>query len=243
MKCYILEVKKGQLDTLPREEVAFLTVILHLANEINMLQKAALASKPGARLLDSIVDSAQNCQALFFMKILAGKLYEGWRTLEKGYFATRLSQKYGPILPELSRNALARLKKYFGNPKNLVKVVRHKYAFHTDLDRIIDSLANLPASERVSIAITDSLGNIYAQFAEEVTNWSLVNAINADDLDNAIEKLMAQTFYALPKDFLHFSHGFAEAVLSQLDPIRTEHELKGATLIDEAYLPYFAEQE
>ncbi|MFX0202016.1 MAG: hypothetical protein ACFFCW_38380 [Candidatus Hodarchaeota archaeon] len=170
MKCYILEVIKAQLDGIPREEAVFLTVILHLANEINILQKAVIESKPGSRLPDPMVDSAQNSQSLFFLKTLAGKLYEGWRTLESGYFATRISQKYDALLSPLSKDALSRLKKDFSDPKNIVKDVRQKYAFHTDLQRITDSLGTLPPSEPLKIAVPDSLGNIFAQFAESVTN-------------------------------------------------------------------------
>jgi len=243
MKCHIIELPKPKLATLPTKEIAFLTVILHLANEINILHKAAIASKPGGKLPDPIVDSAHNCQALFFLKILAGKLYDGWRTIETGFFATKISRKYERLLPQLSKDALERLKKYFADSSNVVKDVRQKYAFHTDFERITESLNSLPDSEPLRIAITDSIGNIYAQFAEAVTNWSVLNAIETKTMDEAIKKLMTEALLTVPNDFLHFAYGFGETALGQCDYTATEHQLDGATSIDAANLPYFVDQE
>ena len=118
----------------------------------------------------------------------------------------------------MSMAALARLKKYFATPNNLIKEVRQKYAFHTDLQRIADSLATLPPSEPLKVAITDSLGNVFAQFAEDVTNWSVLNAVNANDLKDAVKRLMSEGLLHVPNDFLLFGHGFAEAALSQCSP-------------------------
>lgn len=241
MECVILEVLKADLDSLPEEEAVFLTVMLHLTNEINFLQKAALASKPDSRLPDPIEDSAQNSQILFFLKLLAGKLYEGWRTLEKAYFRAGLSRNYDNRLPEISKKALSDLKTYFGKSDNLIEDVRNKYGFHTDVRRVSESLRSLPKSEPLRVVAPSSLGNIFAQFAEALTNLSVVRAVQGVSLEEATKRLMTEVLLTVPMYFQNFAHGFAEVALGQCQVHRTKHEIEVKEL-DSVYLPYFLEK-
>lgn len=241
MKLNIWEITRGSLDTLHGDERTFLVLILHLTNEISFLQKAAIASKTRAPLDDMIQNSVQNAQIMFYARLMAGKLYEGWQSVRKEYLSKRYSRKYQGKLPSEAASSLTTLKDYFGSKSNLIKEIRQKYGFHSDPRRIAQSLASVDDSVSFRLMVPDSLGNIYAEFAEFTVNKSLLSSSQQPDLSGAVKKAIHETLFTIPSHFYTFGHGFADTALRKCSPKITTAEVSEVLDVSGVRLPFFME--
>ena len=91
MDIKVVRVPKATLDNIPELERAFYVHIGHLRNEIMVIQELAWWNNNNRSGSD--VRAAVNVsQGLILIRLLAGKVWEGWDLVGRAYFSTKVSQ-------------------------------------------------------------------------------------------------------------------------------------------------------
>lgn len=139
MNIYRGRLNKAELLSLPDHERKLFCAIAHLQNEINILLRAVLWSSDFSSDNEAEIQG-QVSTSLFFVKLLAGKLREGWTLLEKFFFSHKsLSNDFRAHASLKQKEALEALSRYFGKA-NVIHDVRTDFAFHyspEDLDAFL----------------------------------------------------------------------------------------------------------
>lgn len=193
--------KRESFDLIPKGERIFLVQLSLFANEITMLHKLIVFSnnyKDGKTVL-----TAQNVQSFFLIKLLAGKLYEGWQMLQKSYFKRSLSKQYEKILSKKGRDSIGHIKSYFGK-RNLISLIRNKYAFHYDYEHINKELASIPADEDLELYLAPDHGNSLYSMAHIISSYALFDEVDSSDDFKALDKIFKDVLGVASK-FLVFA--------------------------------------
>ena len=166
-----------------QDEKALLVYLGQLYDEVIILLNAYLCS--GKKDSNDIVHTAQFCQANFFMKLLAGKIFEGWQAIDKKYTGSGVSATYNKHLAPEAKDAMKYLRRYFSQ-KNLIKHVRDKFAFHQDYG--MDNAGSAKEFDALSdkdcaIYVSNIFGNNFFLYAESVVSRRINDAISIDQAE------------------------------------------------------------
>lgn len=175
MKSKKLSISKSNLMSIPESERLFFLRFGNLFNEICILRKLMFFSI-GIETTDRTLKAAQYSQAFFLLKILSGKLWEGWRMLEQDFFRTRISQDYQSELTNIGCSGICGLKKYFSRD-NCIKNIRNEFAFHYSREHkkhMKEMLTKLGKSEMLDVIISKAHCNCLYVASEVVTNLAIV---------------------------------------------------------------------
>jgi hypothetical protein len=142
MTIYKTKFSKKRLLDLPADECTLFLSLAHLSNEIVALDKLIIWSFDLSSENEAVGDG-QTALCFMLIKLLSGKLKEGYNLLIKKFFGTKLSHEYEQFLPDECEETLARLKQYFSK-SNAINHVRNNYAFHYTLDELNEALPNTP---------------------------------------------------------------------------------------------------
>jgi len=233
MKTIRVGVPKDAYDTLPEQEKVFVFQISHFMNEIWILQKTILVSQEGIDDLSEPEFGARISQSFFFIKLLAGKLWEAWLVTSKNY----LSLKPPYVLEPAAEDALTKLKKYFGK-ENIACYIRNKHAFHTDSETIQEGIKLLDGSDPLEYLIPIG-GGIFCHLAETVDNAALLHHIDANSLEAGLKRLFDEMVMSVPDWFKDFGSGVAYEICSRFKAEHTEEEIPGVPKLSELKLSYF----
>lgn len=242
MKLYKIQLNKDDLRTIPKEELLFFIQLTNFANEIFCLQKITFFSV-GVKEKDLLIRRAKNSQALFLIKLTAGKLWEAWRLLETHFHNTDLARDYYGRFSEETKKNYEYIKQYFSQ-SNLIKLTRDKYAFHYDsetskkVEEVFDALNN---DEIFDMYISEHHGNCFYDMSDALINASLLSSIDESDRENAMLRLLTEV-KDVTKNFLHF---VGECVLvfgkRHLHFEPEEIEIPDQPSLEEGKIPYFVE--
>ena len=95
---------RKDLDCIPQDEAALLLQIGGLIHEVISLQKFIHMSSHGTE--DRIQRMAENAQAMYFYRLLAGNLFEGWDLLTERHREYKIIiAKYKPKLDSIAKSA------------------------------------------------------------------------------------------------------------------------------------------
>jgi hypothetical protein len=238
MKLSKINIPKVKLDTLPKEEQILFVQLGRLLNELNILQKCAIFSRERTVSVSEAERRAQIFQTLFFIRMLAISLNEGWEMLRRDFFGKKLSRKYDEALSEESRDSLSNLKKYFGK-ENLVYFVRNQFAAHYLGEQIEKEIGQISQNEALYMYISGQLGNCLFSFAEVMVNRAILNYIDASNSQEAMHRLVEQIALKVTDWFKSFASDCIRIVYEKLNPYFTEVEITEPPFIDEVKLPYF----
>jgi hypothetical protein len=230
-------VTRTQYDCLATDERVFFTQMLHFLNQLWILQKTGLISANRLTELKGIVLGAQVAQSLFLLKLQAGVLYEAWRSIEQSYY--RLDNEHGYGIPQESQDALASLKRYFGNSLNLVKTIRHKHAFHYDNERIAEGIDSVPSDDDLEIHVAHDGGSFFCELAEAMANESLLTFAASGDRRAALDHIVQEVLLDVSGWVMDFAHGFCATMCDRLGASSREAELPDVASLSELALPYF----
>ncbi len=228
--------KRNSFDIIPEDERLFLIQLSLLANEITILHKLILFSNNYRDAQP--VQTAQNIQSFFLMKVLAGKLFEGWLILQKNYF-NKLSKKYDPQLSKECAASMTRIKSFFGK-ENLISLIRNKYAFHYDFDRIKNDLNSISSDEILDLYFSSDHANSLYSMAHVISSYALFNEVDSADHLKALDNIF--------KDVLDMSSEFLTFAGELLTKIWQTHKisvslenvrLESIPSINSVKLPYF----
>ena len=236
MKVTRVEFTKKQLENLSEDEAVFVVQVSHFINEIMILEKCIIYSMNSMKKEDDFKKYIHMYQTVFFLKVLAGKLHEGWGMLEKSYFGAQLSKKYDSQLRKEAKDYLDEIKKYFSN-ENLIHTIRTKYAFHYDRDQIKNYLDNISDEEDLNFIF--SRGNYFFGFSEHITNFSLLHAVDKKDYKQAIESIVQEVL----RVSLCFQ-AFGQNIVMLMIPGEkfVDFKLSDIPNISNVLLPYFVER-
>lgn len=127
MELYPVRYPKALLDAAPEDERTFHLMVGQLANDLNIMTKLLIYSMNPVS--DELSTQASTAITMLMIKQLAGRLYEGWKTIKSQF--SPLHKKYETGMSAEAKQCLDELKKYFG-PNNLVNKIRNKSGFHSD---------------------------------------------------------------------------------------------------------------
>lgn len=240
MEKYILA--REQFDALSREEQVFLAQMLHYLNEIWIVQKTLLVSNNRLRTHFGVCLSAQVAQSSFFIKLLAGLLYEAWRTIEKSYGKLNAIHLYN--LPREAEDSLAKLKRYFNAGNPLVKHIRQEHAFHCEAKRVAEGIDIASSKEPLEVYMAAQGGNFFCPQVEHMGNAALLAFANASDIQQAMERFILEILVEVTDMVTTFAHGFCATLLARAGAIRPPDDVSIDTSPrSNLELPYFMEKD
>ena len=211
--------------------------MLHFLNEIWIVQKTYLISQNGLKEKEGTVQGAQIAQSFFFIKILAGILYEAWRVIEQSYGT--LDRQHSYNIPQASRDALADLKRHFSNSRNIVKYVRQKHSFHCDKDRVNEGIKSVSKQDDFEILLSQD-GNYFCQLSETIINASILEFTKAESYKHALE-IVYKDIVDVANWVTNFAHGFCDAIFARLGAKVRKETIPGIKKIKDLDVSYFAE--
>ena len=176
------------------------------------------------------------------MKILAGKLHEGWQLMNTAYFGSRLSHELAPVLHDSTWIALDGLKSYFSK-SNLIYTVRNSFSFHYSAEEIALHWQEAASEPDFDIFLGNSFGNTFHQASETAVNLAVLNGINREDKSAALKTFLddIQNAADLFNDFLD---GVILVILvrcfgTNLSALWVEDEVHPTKSLDEIDIPFF----
>lgn len=188
MDICIIPVPKAKLDKIPEIERAFYIHIGHLRNELGVLVKFLNWSINDPSDNPVLVDLNVS-QSLIISRMLAGKLWEGWILLDKAYTAPKLDQSIESKLSKETKDALYELRKYFGQKNNVINIIRNKFAFHYDPEKVRNQLSLVDETDKLEIYVPEKRVNLFYMLSEIIVNSGMLEAVESGDYIAATKKL------------------------------------------------------
>jgi hypothetical protein len=242
MKLLKINIPKSKLDTIREIEQVFFIQLMQFLNELNILQKCAIVSSNELASLATIEKRSQISQAHFFIRTLAGKLNEGWEMIRKDFFKTQLSREYENLLSQKGKESLSELKVYFKDENNLVRLIRNKFAFHYDKEKIKEEVEKIPQEELLEMYISEHRGNCLYSISDTVVNWAILNSINSSNSQQAMDILIGDIAIKVSRWFREFCGDCVCIIAKKLELNSTEVEIPEPPSIDDVKLPYFVKR-
>ncbi len=182
-------IPKDRFCQIPKEERVVFVLLGHLANELSVLGKLMGWCRNGPSASPA-EENARLFQTLFMVRLLAGKLNEGWQALQRSFFGTAIAREYEGLIEEPHRSDLQQLKRYFGR-ENSIHRVRNDFSFHYSVDDVARCV-DLPAELRDELVIylgKEHENSLYS-LGELICNLALFQAVAVDDPQRAVITLL-----------------------------------------------------
>jgi len=190
MTIYKTILSKEKLLELPSEESSLFLGLAHLSNEIVALTKLVIWTHDFSSDNEAIGDG-QTAICLMMIKLMSGKLKEGYNLITKKFFGTKLSLAYDEFLPNECKGILKELNRYF-NKHNAVDHVRNNYAFHYTPENL--SLAIPNTQEDLVLYFEEGRqDNNLNYFAEVIANRALLQSLEYGNDQEAFDRLITET--------------------------------------------------
>ena len=215
MAIYRLELNKKLLLEVPEDERNLFFAIAHLQNEIGFSINSVAWSK-FVGLEDKNEMEGQIALNFFYLKILAGKLHEGWQLLNKYLFSNKeLSLYFNEKSKKDGLECLKRLKKYFSKA-NAVSNIRNELSFHynpTELSKHLDAM-----KDNLSLYLSDeNLSNTIYYFAEALSSWAALSKFSNSQNKNPL-KIIVEELIEVAGDFSIFNMNFMKVIINKYNP-------------------------
>ena len=239
MKLLKINIPKLRLDTISEMEQVFFIQLMQLLNELNILQKCVIVSNNELESLTTIEKRGQISQAQFFIRTLAGKLNEGWKMINKNFVGTQLSREYKNLLSQKSKESLSELKVYFSAENNLVRLIRNKFAFHYDRNKIREEVKKIPQEALLEVYISEHRANCLYSLSDTIINWAILNSIDSSNPQRAMDRLIGEIALKVGRLFQEFCGDCVCIIAKKLGLNSTEVEIPEPPSIDKVKLSYF----
>lgn len=217
----VWSVRWEALKALPADEVGLFLVAGQLSNEICMLAKQATFSLLQSARLQEPLQTASTAQALFATRMLAGRVNEGWRFLQKSPGWRRLQ----PHLPIEAQEAKRSLQTYMDTRDNLVDRLRNTVAFHTDKEVLAAAAARLDATQIIRIVQAgENWLNFFFVGSELLGAMAIAEVAGEDTYEAALRRVSDEVLEAAHA-LIGVTHGAMSAFLTlHGDALNAEHE-------------------
>lgn len=219
MKLKLLKISKDKLTHLENDEKVFYLYMGHLRNELTMIQ-GVLNLSTSFTHENEFLSSTNSSMSLLVVRLLAGKLNEGWVFLEKAYYGKRISQNIQSKLQPDSITALSYLKQYFKRNQNSIHKVRNNFAFHYSVENHSEILSKLDNLDNLDIFITEKEIPFFI-FAEQIISEIMYEEMNNSNPEQALENFIEETFRVAQK-FKLFCDGCLANMIDNSQPHPTK---------------------
>lgn len=244
MKIRRIPLTKEALLKMKPPDRNFLLLAGHIQNELNSLHKVFTWCLQNRSLEDSaaIENLASGAQAMIYARLLAGKLCEARQVLDSSFFGTKLSQRIEPRLHSDAKDALIRIKRYFGRA-NTIDKIRNSFAFHYSVDEFSNYWEVAIDEPSFEIIAGGTVGNNLYLASELVANAAMLGSINTTKLEDALGLLFNDT-QSMALNFTDFLEGAIVAILEEqfgpsLPSIGREEVISPTRRFSEVSIPYF----
>ena len=242
-----IQMSKDELLSIPEKELELFIQLTNFYNDVNILQKLMVISGNSREKAsqNEIVGRSLSSQGLFFMRIQAGKLYEGRSMLDKHFFNNKtFSIEYNKKGSSKGKGALSNIKKYFrGN--NIIKQIRDKYAFHyskESSEKMMKQIANAPDLEIFEIYLSEESGNCFYSIAHDLLNSSILEDIDSNDWSKAMKKFF-QEILDVTKWFLDFVQDCILVISKKYLQMKPEEvQIPEPSSLNDIRLPFFVKR-
>lgn len=243
----LLHIKftKKDLECISEDESIFVLQVGGLIHEVISLQKFIHMSNHGVD--NDIQRMAENSQTMYFFRLLAGTLFEGWDLITKKH------KKYKPIilkyrneLDSIAENAFVKLEQYFSTSNNSCEKIRNNFSHHYNYGEIRKMFRKWPENDKLEIYLSETHANCRYLISDVITNLAILGEPKSTDVIDDIG--------TLTREISDVSRAFIEVISSYLSiillkviaekkPESQEIILKNIPAIHELRLPYFVADE
>ncbi|MEW6715524.1 MAG: hypothetical protein AB1306_10600 [Nitrospirota bacterium] len=242
MTFYNIKINKTELEKLSEDEKIFLFQLAHFLNEISILNKCFVMAGNGLTgSKDKIERHGQVALGLFFLRMLAGKLEEGWQMLQRDFFGSKLSKDYEKELPPNAIDSLNKLKRYLSS-KNVIKFLRDELSFHYGKEEIKKELSKASTTETFEMFISDEATSLYA-FSDPMILRIICEYLELPDVEKASKKLLDGISGDVTRWFLEFANECLLLIVKKLNIDYSKTEIPNPPLLREVKLPYFVRKD
>lgn len=243
MKVYRGRLNKAKLLEIPEAERKLFVAIAHLQNEIRFSLYGVVWSHDFSSSNDVVVHG-QISLNFFYLRILAGKLHEGWQLLNKHYFTHKgLNTDFNSNGSEEAVKLLKELGKYFGRT-NAISEIRNNLSFHYSPNDLAKHIENLPEDLDLYIAKENDANTLY-YFAEALANRGVLAKLNYDKNSNPLDAIYSELI-AIAKKFNKFNMLYMKYIIKKHSPeiwdgAAEEIELQELVKFSDVHIPLFTD--
>ena len=244
MKLTKLKISKNELLSMPKKELELFIQLTNFYNDVNILQKLMVISGNSREKAsqNEIIGRSLSSQGLFFMRIQAGKLYEGWNMLGIHFFNNEIfSKEYNKKGSSQSKKNLSKLKKYFGK-NNLIENIRNNYAFHyseKSSNNMIQQIVEANNLEIFEMYYSKEYANCFYSIAHDLLNSSILKEIDSCDQAKAMNDFFQQIMDTT-KRFLDFTQDCIRVISEKYLQLNCEEvQIPEPQNLNDIRLPFF----
>lgn len=244
MSIYKSTLNKDKLLLLPEEERNLLISIAHLQNEIRFSLYGVVWTHDFTSDNKMIIEG-QIAFNFYHLKILAGKLHEGWLLLNKTYFCYKsLTEEFRKDADKEAIELLGEIKSYFKKSSNSISKIRNKLAFHYSYEHLAMHLPNLQDDLNLYIAEENDANTLY-YFAEALANRAVLSTFEIPDGVNPLEILNSEVI-GIAKKFNKFNMHLLKFIIHKNSPeifngVAEKIEMNDLKLFKEVNIPFFTD--
>lgn len=237
------KLKKEKLLEIPEIERNLFISIAHLQNEIKFSLYGVLWTHDFSSENEAIVQS-QIALNFFYLRVLAGKLHEGWQLLIKHFFANQnLSIEFNSKGSREALNALKELKKYFSK-NNAISEIRNNLSFHYNPGDLLKPINDMKDALDLYISKDNGANTLY-YFAEALANWAVISKVDNPENINPL-KLINSELTSIAKLFNNFNELFMSFIIKKYKPeiwdgVAEEVVLENLMKFKEVRIPLFTD--
>ncbi len=212
MGVFKAQLNKEALSKIPEQERNLLVAIAHLQNEIRFSLYGVVWTHDFSSDNDVIV-KGQIAFNFFHLRVLAGKMHEGWELLNKYHFCNKeLSLSFNESGDNKAISLLKELSKYFGKT-NAITEIRNNLSFHYSPSELGHHVINMPDELDIYIAKENDANTLY-YFAEVSANRGVLSKLNYHESTNPIEAINEELI-GMAKKFNKFNALYMKHILNK----------------------------
>jgi hypothetical protein len=236
LELHKISFTKGQLKHLDEKEVVFIVQMANLLQDLSVLQKIIYISSKGVE--NDVERMAENGQAMFFYRILAGILFEGWNIISSKTYRSVMTIYY-TLLNGIAKNSLEEINNYFKVKNNLIERLRNNFSFHYNFGYVRDCIRNLPDSETLDMFIAEEHANCRYTASDTIVNLAILKSINESNIESAM-RIFFDEVSKITKIFLDFAGECILVFAKRCPKLPVESVvIKNAPMLNELRLNYF----
>jgi len=235
-------IPKDKLDAAPEEERLTYLMAGNLANDLHILQKLLIVSINTAHDMGEPHGLPANGMSMLLVKLLAGRLYEGWNWLRSGA-NSHLGMRLALDKTSEAWACYREITGYFGRD-NLINALRQKIGFHSDVETMRQGYLLL-AEQQMTELIAEQRGNTFYGSADITSLGALCHLVKEDDVARALGTIadeVARVANLFGDLVVHIAVQFCMDVLDIDAKKQLEQVLEiDAPRLDELRFPFFAD--
>lgn len=191
-----IQITKEVLLSMCENERVFFIQSGDLLNDLNVFSKLLMFCMNRQREDKVAMKTARDVQTMCLIRILVGKLHEGWKLIDKWYYGSAVSRKYDQFLGQSAKAAVDEIKKYFSRRTNLISEIRNRLAFHYGpkkpeewRERVRVLIDKMQASQILEVYVSKAHGNCLFPMSNESVILDILNLTGESNNKQAWEKL------------------------------------------------------